>query len=147
MDSTSRRYDNVYWSWRRYLKANVEANLRVIYNPSDQPKPTDVDKWLIFLTGSYDARMFTESKPRLICVARQDPRDDILTDFISDTLEVIDRKGTGSKFINFYDKTSATVIGTIDVIRTMVGPTMQYDTGIDSISIDVFTRIKTDRNM
>ena len=145
MDATTRRIDNVYWSWRRELKSLLTD--RVFYNPVSQPKPSELDRWIIFLNGSYDARMFTESKPRLICVAKEDDDGSQLMDVVSDTLAAIDRTGDGSKFINFYDKTSATVIGTIDVLRTMIGPTMPYDTGIDSISIDVFTRIKTDRNM
>ena len=146
MHSGSRKPNNIYWSWRLFLRANL-PNERVIYNPVGQPKPTDIDKWIIFWTGRYSAEMFSESVPRLMCVARADDDDSVLMDLVSDVLATVDRTGTESKFMDFYDKSSATVIGTIDIIRTPIGPTMPYDTGIDSVSIDVFTRVKTDRNM
>ena len=146
MDATTRRVDNVYWTWRRFLKANLPDE-RIYYNPTDLPKPTDVERWVIFRTGLYRAEMFTESVPRLTCVARLDVDDSDLQDLVSDVLAIVDKTNTARKFIDFYDKTSATVIGTIDVIRTPVGPTMEYDIGIDSIPIDVFTRIKTARTV
>lgn len=146
MDDSTRRLDNVYWTWRRYLKASLPSE-KVFYNPSDLPKPTNVNRWIIFQTGLYRPERFAESVPRLMCVARFDEEDQALVDLVSDVLAVVDKTNTDSKFIDFYDKTSATVIGTIDVIRTPVGPTMDYDTGIDSISIDVFTRIKTARTV
>jgi len=146
MDAGSRRLDNIYWSWRLFLKANLPDE-RIIYNPVSQPKPREINKWVIFWTGRYDAKRFTESVPRLMCVARLDDDDSTLMDLVSDVLATVDRTGAGSKFIDFYDKSSDAVIGTIDVIQTPIGPTIPYDTGIDSISIDVLTRVKTDRNM
>jgi len=146
MHEKSRDPSNVYWSWRRHLKAELSTT-RIYYNPGSQPKPTDVNQWLIFWIGPYRAQRWVESTPRLICVQRFDETNEDMMDFVDDVLAAVDRQGNSVKQIDFYHKPTATIIGTIDVINVAVGPTMEYATGIDSIAIDVYTRVKTDRNV
>ena len=144
MHSGTRRFENFYWSWRRYLKASL-PNERIFYNPTDQPKPGSIDKWVIYLTGHAQPGRWMESVPRLMCVAKNNDDDSDLMDLVSDVHAIVDNTGSRRAYVPFYDQPSATIIGDIDIIKSTIGPTVPYDTGIDSISIDVFTRIKTDR--
>jgi len=137
---------NYYWSWRRYLKAQLSSYKRY-YNPVGLPKPDDsIDSWLIFLTGEIDPQLFTRTKSQLFCVARDDERDENMISIITDAVAVLDNPPTGRRSFVLYDKTTATGIGTIWIERIMVRQKQPYDTGVSSTLIDIYTRTKTKRN-
>lgn len=145
MKAATRDYDAVFWSWRRYLHSQF-ADTRIYYNPPSQPKPTDVDIWLIFFTGTYNPKLFTRSNPRIICVARNDRTGSILASLATDVVNVLDNETSSKRWITLYDKVTETAIGRIEIIDLSVSQTIFYDMGILSCSIDIFTRIKTARS-
>jgi hypothetical protein len=146
MKTETRYFSNILWSWRKYLAANL-SSYRRFYNPPSEPKPTDVNSWIVFQNGAYDPDLFTVSVPRVHCVARQDDRGNNLADILTDVLNVIDNKSTGKRTIDFYDKTSGNIIGEIRIESLTVSPEVTYDTGITSQLITVHTRVKTARRM
>ena len=145
MKASTRSISNYYWSWRRYLEAQLSSSCKLYYNPVGMPKPTDVNSWLIFLTGEYDPKLFTRVKSQIHCVAREDDRSSGLLDIVSDVVAVIDNPDTGLRSIDFYDKTTAAVIGRIYIEALKVRSQQPYATGVSSILIDIYARVKTGR--
>lgn len=146
MKTETRYFNNILWSWRRYLAANLPSYRR-FYNPPSEPKPNDVNSWIVFQTGTYDPDLFAISSPRIHCVAREDSRGNNLADILTDALNILDNQSTGKRTIAFYDKTSGDQIGDIRVEDISLGPEVTYDTGITSQLITVHTRVKTARRM
>ena len=147
MLASTRSVINYYWSWRRYLEAQLSASYKIYYNPVGLPKPSSsVDSWLIFLTGEIDPQLFTRIKSQIFCVARDDERDENMMQIVSDTISKLDNLPTGKRSFVLYDKTTATGVGTIWAERIMVRQKQPYSTGVSSTLIDVYTRTKTARN-
>lgn len=146
MKAETRYFNNIGWSWRRYLAANL-SSYRRFYNPPSEPKPDDVDTWIVFQTGAYDPDLFTISVPRIHCVSREDSRGNNLADTVTDVLNIVDNRSTGKRTIDFYDKTSESIIGEIRIEDISLGSEVTYDTGITSQLITVHTRVKTARRM
>ncbi len=145
LDSTRSTF-NYYWSWRRYLKAQLSSYVR-FYNPVGLPKPEDsVDSWLIFSVGEMDPKLFTRSKSQIYCVARDDERDENMLQIVSDVVAVLDNLPTGKRNFVLYDKTTGNGIGTIWVENIIVRPKQSYSPGVSSTLIDIYTRVKTARN-
>lgn len=144
MKSTTRSISNYYWSWRRYLMAQLSSYTQY-YNPVGVPKPTDVNTWIIFLTGEYNPKLFTRIKSQIHCVSRQDEDSENLMNIVTAVVNVIDNKDTGLRLIDFYDKTTATIIGDIRIEELIIRQQQPYDTGISSVLIDIYARIKTGR--
>jgi len=145
MKASTRSISNYYSSWGRYLEAQLSASYGLYYNPVGIPKPTDVDSWIIFLTGEYNPQLFTRIKSQIYCVAREDEDSDNLISLVAAVVNVIDNRDTGLRSIDFYDKATATIIGDIRIERLTVRQQQPYDTGISSVLIDIYTRIKTGR--
>ena len=110
------------------------------------PKPTDVNSWMIFLAGDYNPSLFTKVKSQIHCVAREDDRSSDLLDVVNDVVAVIDNPDTGLRSIDFYDKATATVIGDIRIEQVIVRPQQPYATGISSVLVDIYARVKTGRS-
>lgn len=145
MKASTRSISNYYWSWRRYIEAQLDSYKRY-YNPVGMPKPAaTTTSWLIFLTGEYNPKLFTRIKSQIYCVAREDEDSDNLIDIVSDVVNVIDNKDTGLRSIAFYDQTTAIIIGDIAIEDIKVRPQQPYATGISSVLIDIYARIKTGR--
>jgi len=144
MKASTRSISNYYWSWRRYLAANLSSYKRY-YNPVGMPKPTDVNSWIIFLTGEYNPKLFTRIKSQIHCVAREDEDSDNLMSIVSDVVGIIDNKDTGLRLIDFYDESTAAVIGDIRIENLSVRLQQPYATGISSVLIDIYARVKTGR--
>lgn len=145
MKASTRSILNYYWSWRRYLETQLSSAYKLYYNPVGQPKPTDVNSWLIFLTGEYNPKLFTRVKSQIHCVAREDDRSDNLIDIVNDVVAVIDNPDTGKRDIDFYDKSISTIIGHIYIENLSVRQQQPYATGISSVLIDIYARVKTGR--
>ena len=146
MLAATRSVINYYWSWRRYIEAQLSSYKR-FYNVVGLPKPAaSVDSWLIFSTGEIDPKLFTRSKSQLYCVARDDERDENMMQIISDAIAVLDSPPTGKRSLVLYDKTTGSGIGTIWVEQIMVRPKQPYSTGVSSTLIDIYARVKTARN-
>lgn len=145
MKASTRSILNYYWSWRRYLETQLSSAYKLYYNPVGQPKPTDVNSWLIFLTGEYNPKLFTRVKSQIHCVAREDDRSDNLIDIVNDVVAVIDNPDTGKRDIDFYDKPTSTMIGYIYIENLSVRQQQPYATGISSVLIDIYARVKTGR--
>lgn len=145
MKASTRSILNYYWSWRRYLETQLSSAYKLYYNPVGQPKPTDVNSWLIFLTGGYSPKLFTRIKSQIHCVAREDGRSDNLIDIVNDVVAVIDNPDTGKRDIDFYDKSTSTIIGHIYIENLSVRQQQPYATGISSVLIDIYARVKTGR--
>jgi len=109
------------------------------------PKPTDVNSWIIFLTGEYNPKLFTRIKSQIHCVSRQDGESENLINIVTAVVNVIDNKDTGLRSIDFYDKATATIIGDIRIENLTIRQQQPYDTGISSVLIDIYARIKTGR--
>ena len=146
MKAETRSIENIYWSWRKYLAAQLPTYRR-FYNPPSQPKPTDVDVWIVWQLGTYDPRLFTDSVPRIHCVSRSDTDGSGLIGVVGDVLSVVDNRSTGKRRIDFYDKDTAVKIGDIWVRDVSVGIEVPYDTGITSKAITIHTQVKTARQM
>jgi len=144
MKAETRKYSNVYWSFKEYLRVNLTL-IKRYYNPAAKPKPTDVNKWIIFEMGISDLDLFSKHVPRIHCVSRQDTEGSNLIELVEDVLAVFDSSSTGRKYITFYDKDSNTVIGDIWINSLEVRPEVSYDTGIISRAIDIYSHVKTDR--
>ena len=146
MLAATRSILNYYWSWRRYLKTQLSTYNRY-YNPVGMPKPADtVDSWLIFLTGEMEPKLFARGKSQIFCVARDDERGETMHTIVSDVIATIDDLPTGRRSIDFYDKTTATIVGTIWIERILIREQQPYSPGIASTLIDIYTRVKTARN-
>ena len=145
MRKETRYINNYLWSIRKYVKAELSA-YKVYYNPTSQPKPTTVDKWLILLLQAYKAETFAKPNFRIICVAREDNRGNEIMDIATNVMNAFDSENT-QKYIVFYDKPTSDKVGRIDVLDVQMRPPQPYDTGINSISLDVYTRMKTKRNI
>jgi hypothetical protein len=115
------------------------------YNPVGVPKPTDVNSWIIFLTGEYNPKLFTRPKSQIHCVSRVDEDSESLINIVTAVVNVVDNKDTGLRSIDFYDKATATIIGDIRIEELAVRQQQPYDTGISSVLIDIYARIKTGR--
>lgn len=144
MKASTRSILNYYWSWRRYIEAQLNSYSRY-YNPVGMPKPTAVNCWLIFLTGEYRPSLFTKVKSQIFCVAREDKNSKGLIEIIGDVIDVIDNKDTGLRSIAFYDKTTGDVIGDIAIENITIRPQQPYATGVSSVLIDIYARVKTGR--
>ena len=111
------------------------------------PKPADtVDSWLIFLTGEMEPKLFARGKSQIFCVARDDERGETMHTIISDVIATIDDLPTGRRSIDFYDKTTAAIVGTIWIERILIREQQPYSPGVASTLIDIYTRVKTARN-
>ena len=146
MLSATRQYSNIFWSWREYLRVQL-SGYRRFYNPPSQPKPEDVDSWIIWQIGTYEPKLFTDSVPRIHCVARDDEDGSALIDVVTDVLNVLDNPSVGKRHFPFYDKTSGDQLGDIWIRATSIGVETVYDTGITSKVIMIHTQIKTARSM
>ena len=144
MKASSRYYENIYWSWRRFLKSAFPNVLR-FYNPSVQPMPEDADSWIIFFTGGYDSRRFANSAPRIVCVAKDDDRKSVLDGLAGDVAEACGPTHV-SRFVDLYDETTEAVVGRIEVTDVSIRQAVPYATGISSRAVDFFTIVKTARN-
>jgi len=120
---------------------------RRFYNPPSQPKPTDVDVWIVWQLGTYDPSLFTDSVPRIHCVSRSDTDGSDLIGVVTAVLNVVDNQSTGKRRIDFYDKDTAVKIGDIWIRDISVGTETPYDTGITSKAITIHTQVKTARQM
>lgn len=145
MRTETRYVSNIFWSWKRYLRSQF-ASTKIYYNPVSQPKPKDVDTWLIFFTGAYDAKLFTRSTPRILCVARNDRTGADLVTLTTDVVNILDNQTSGKRWITLYDKTTEDAIGRIEVVDLSASQPVPYDTGISSCAIDIYTRVKTARS-
>jgi len=146
MLASTRSTINYYWSWRRYLKAQL-ASYQRYYNPGGIPKPSSsIDSWLIFLTGEIDPKLFTRAKSQIYCVARDDERDENMNQIISDVVAVLDSTPDGKRSFVLYDKTTAAGVGTIWIERLQIRQKQIYNPGVSSTLIDIYTRFKTARN-
>ena len=147
MRTETRYISNIYWSFRRYLKAQLSAE-KIFYNPTAMPDPTGFDRWLIFYTGLYDADLFTRINPSIICITRNDKDGSDLIDLVSDVFNIFDNPSDNKRNITFYDKTTGDIIGDIyiDAAR-IISPSASYKTGLSSSTIDIYGTVKTDRNL
>jgi len=146
MKSETRKYENIFWSFRKYIKASLPL-IRKYYNPQAIPKPTDTDTWIIFDLGISDLDVFTRTVSRIHCVSREDNDESELMGLVSDVVAIFDSPSSGKKYIPFYDKDTATLLGDIWIIgNPKVGPKVPYDTGIISRAIEIHSNVKTDRN-
>ena len=145
MKSTTRKVNNVYWSFRRYIHSQLNASYTIYWNPIAQPQPDTVDQWIIYESGSYDPGLITHVTPRIHCVSRNDTEGIDIESLVDAVVNIFDRQTT-SRFIDFYDKTSATKIGEIEIISAVVGNAAPYSTGIQSKSVNITARLKTARN-
>ena len=91
MREETRYLSNVYWSFRRYIAAQLPT-IRRYYNPPSQPKPTDVNTWIIFQTGDYDPSLFAIVVPRIHCVSRVDEDGSALIGLVDDVVNIFDNK-------------------------------------------------------
>jgi len=146
MKSSTRNISNIYWSWRDYLKTSFPS-IKKYYNPASQPKPADVNTWIIFLTGFYDPDLFTISIPEIHCVAKEDADGSNMIDLVTSVMNKVDNESTGRRSIPFYDKATETRIGDIWVDKTVSHIETAYDTGISSRLITIHTTIKTARKL
>ena len=146
MKEETRKYSNIFWSFREYLRSNMPS-IKRYYNPQSLPKPTSVDKWIIFQMGIHEPDLFSRVIPRIHCVSRKDADESELIELVSDVIAIFDSPSTGRKYIPFYDKDSDTIIGDIWINSISVGPRMPYDTGIISKAIEIHSTVKTDRKM
>ena len=144
MKTETRYISNIFWSWRRYLHAQL-ATRRIFCNPAAQPKPSSVDQWLIFFTGTYMPALFATSHPRILCVARDDKDGSDMETLATEVLNILDKQPSGRRTITLYDKTSGESIGTIEIIDVSVSPNIFYAEGTQSRAIDITTRVKTAR--
>ena len=145
MNSATRRTDNIYWSFRRHLHAGIGATERIFFDPVSQPQPEDVDRWLIYDSGGVEAGLFSEVSTTIHCVSRNDTEGDVLAGLAADVTALFDRTRV-NRSIDFYDKTTGAVVGSIDVQSVSVGARTPYSTGIQSIPVFIFSRVKTARN-
>lgn len=146
MLASTRSTINYYWSWRRYIEAQLSAYKRY-YNTVGLPKPaSSVDSWLIFLTGEINPQLFTRTKSQLFCVARDDERDENMMQIVSDVIGVLDNSPTGKRSFVLYDKTTGSGVGTIWVEQVIARQKQAYSPGVSSTLIDIFSRVKTARN-
>ncbi len=146
MKTETRYLSNIFWSWREYLRVRLDGYRR-FYNPPSQPKPLDVNVWIIWQSGTYDSKLFVDSVPRIHCVIRNDEDGSGLMDVVTDVLNVLDSPSTGKRRFAFYDKTSGDQLGDIWIRDTLVGLETVYDTGITSKMIMIHTQVKTARSM
>lgn len=147
MKSETRKYENIFWSFRKYLKASLPS-VRKFYNPIAIPKPTGTDIWIIFDIGISDLDVFTRTVSRIHCVSREDKDESQLMGLISDVVAIFDSSSSSRRYIPFYDKDSTTLLGDIWMEgEPKVGPKVPYDTGIISRAIEIHSTVKTDRNM
>jgi len=144
MKDSSRKISNVYWSFRRYLNTQLGSSYKLYWNPAGQPEPTDVDEWVIFESGAYDSQTFTMTTPRIFCVRRDDPDGDKMEDLVTAVMDKVDPQET-RRYIDLYDLTASAVVSRIDLISAIVGPPIDYSTGIKSRVIDITARVKTKR--
>lgn len=145
MRKETRYISNYFWSIRRYVKSAL-SGYKVFYNPSAQPKPTDNDSWLILLLNTYRAETFAKPTFRIICVAREDNRGNEIIDMATDVMNAFDSQAS-QKYIDFYHKQTRDKIGRIDILDVQMRSPQPYDTGINSIALDVYTRMKTKRSV
>jgi len=148
MKQETKYISNFYWSFRKFLFAELSGQ-RWYWNPIAKPQPTDVDKWLIFIIETYRPELFTRQFSRILCVARKDADNSKLIDLattVMTVLEPIDYK-TSKKWFVLYDKTTEDAIGTIYIDDISISNPMEYDTGINSIVVDIYTRLKTARSL
>ena len=145
MKSETRYPSNVFWSWRKYLQAEL-PNATIFYNPPSIPKPSG-NEWLIFTLGSYRAGIITWITSRITCVTRNDSDGSDLMSLVTTVLGKVDSTTAGRGSIAFYDKTTANIIGTIYITDTSVATVVPEGNGITSCAIDIYTRAKTKRNI
>jgi len=146
MLAATRSIINYYWSWRRYLEAQL-SSYKLYYNPVGIPKPAStIDSWLIFLIGEIDPKLFTRAKSQIFCVARDDERSQNMVQIVSDVISKLDSSPTGKRNFVLYDKDTATGVGAIWIERALVRSAQPYDTGVASTLIDIYARVKTARN-
>jgi len=146
MRDETRYLSNVYWSFRRYIAAQLPT-VRRYYNPPSQPKPTDVDTWIIFQTGDYDPSLFAIVVPRIHCVSRVDEDGSALIGLVDDVVNIFDNKSTGKRHFSFYDKTSEDILGDIWIEGISVEVEVPYDTGMASKMVRIHSRVKTARKL
>jgi len=145
LDST-RALINYYWSWRRYLKANLSTHKR-FYNPIGQPKPdSSTDSWIIFLIGDLNPKLFTRGKSQIFCVARDDERSQNMIQILSDVISILDNTQTGKRNFPLYDKTIGNGVGIVWIENLIQRTQLPYSPGVSSTLIDIYTRTKTARN-
>jgi hypothetical protein len=146
MLASTRSTINYYWSWRRYIEAQLSSYKRY-YNTVGLPKPaSSIDSWLIFLTGEINPQLFTRTKSQLFCVARDDEKDENMMQIVSDVIAVLDNPQTGRRNFVLYDKTTGSGIGTIWIEQVIARQKQAYSPGVSSTLIDIFSRVKTARN-
>ncbi len=144
MRKETRYISNYFWSVRRYVKSAL-SGYKVFYNPSAQPKPAGINTWLILLLNTYRAETFAKPTFRIICVAREDDRSNEIIDIATDVMNAFDSE-TAQKYIDFYHKPTRDKIGRIDILDIQMRSPQPYDTGINSIALDIYTRMKTKRS-
>jgi hypothetical protein len=148
MKQETKHISNFYWSFRKFLFAEL-PDQRWYWNPIAKPQPTDVDEWVIFILETYRAELFTRPFSRILCVARKDADSSKLIDLattITTALEPTDYK-TNKKRLVLYDRTTGDAIGTIYIDDISISNPMEYDTGINSVAIDIYSRLKTARSL
>jgi len=146
MLASTRSTINYYWSWRRYIEAQL-SDYKRYYNTVGLPKPaSSIDSWLIFLTGEINPKLFTRTKSQLFCVARDDEKDENMMQIVSDAIAVLDNPQTGRRNFILYDKTTGAGVGTIWVEQVIARQKQAYSPGVSSTLIDIFSRVKTARN-
>ena len=146
MLASTRSVINYYWSWRRYIEAQLSSYKRY-YNPVGLPKPaSSVDSWIIFSVGEINPKLFAKAKSQLYCVARDDERDENMIQIVSDSVAVLDGPPTGKRSFVLYDKTTGLGIETIWIEQVFVRQKQAYSPGVSSTLIDIYSRVKTARN-
>lgn len=145
MRKETRYISNYFWSIRWYIKSAL-SDYKVYYNPSAQPKPTNVNEWLILILNTYRAETFAKPTFRIICVAREGNRGNEIIDIATDVMNAFDSQAS-QKHIDFYHKQTRDKIGRIDILDIQMRPPQPYDTGINSIALDIYTRMKTKRSI
>lgn len=148
MKQETKYVSNFYWSFRKYLFGAL-PDQRWYWNPITKPQPTDVDEWLIFTVENYHPELFVRSLVRIICVARDDADSSKIMDLATTVTEVLEPQNykTSKKWFVLYDKTTEESIGTVFIDDVTITNPMEYDTGISSITIDVYCRLKTARSL
>jgi len=147
MKTETRYITNYYYSWRRYLRS-VLASSVIYYNPVGRPKaPSGTDQWLIFLIGQYIPKLFTRPVSTIHCVCRDDDNGEDMIALVNSVVNILDNPQGNQRDFILYDKATAAAIGTIDIESVTVNPQQEYDTGINSISISIHCRLKTNRKM
>ena len=132
---TKKTFVNFYWSVRRYVYESF-VGVPIYYNPLTRPSVT-ADKTLMLYFQDDSLGRLTVSNPRIICVAKNDPETQKLSEMVSAVVEKFTSPASARRTIPFWDEQTKIPIGYIRVSNVRARPSIPYSEGFIQRAVDM----------